>query len=341
MAEKEAVAGSLAPAHPPAHAARFGAGGPWGPHVALLGVQVAFASQAVEAKIAMMDRASGGCGIDPYALAMFRMLAGAIFFRVVVAAGVGAGPTLPTRRDRVALAVLSLFGIVLNQTLFLLGLGKTTPFVAALLGACIPVLTLAFAVAARKEAFSVRAAAGLALAIGGVVSLTGLGRVDPGALLLALNSASYAAYVVFSRGLVLRLGAMRVMAHVFAWGALAFSPLGLPAAVRALPQLDLRAAGYLAYILAVPTIYAYFANAWALGRTSASVVTAYIYLQPLLAAILAWLQLGLVPSSRSLYAAPLILSGVALAAFRKARAVPPVAIAERALRAPASELRGP
>lgn len=330
MTEKEAAARPRAPARPLATAARFGGGGAWGPHAALLGVQIAFASQAVEAKIAMMDRAAGGCGIDPYALAMFRMLAGAIFFRIVVATGVGRGPSLPTARDRVALAVLSLFGIVLNQTLFLMGLGKTTPFVAALLGACIPVLTLAFAVLARKEAFSARAALGLALAIGGVVSLTGVGRVDAGALLLALNSASYAAYVVFSRGLVLRLGAMRVMAHVFAWGALAFAPIGLPAALGALPELDLRAAGYLAYILAVPTIYAYFANAWALGRTSASVVTAYIYMQPLLAAILAWLQLDLVPSSRSLYAAPLILAGVALAAFRKARAASPAGAIERA-----------
>src|SRR6185295_19687943 len=56
--------------------------GDWATHAALLLVQFAFASQAVEAKVAMMPHAQGGFAIAPEALAMARMLGGALFFQV-------------------------------------------------------------------------------------------------------------------------------------------------------------------------------------------------------------------------------------------------------------------
>ena len=58
----------------------------WPTHVALLLVQIAFASQSVEAKVAMMPRAEGGEEIFPAALAMLRMIGGAVFFQAVVRA---------------------------------------------------------------------------------------------------------------------------------------------------------------------------------------------------------------------------------------------------------------
>ena len=44
------------------------------------------------------------------------------------------------------------------------------------------------------------------------------------------------------------------------------------------------AGGALGYIVLVPTIIAYGLNAWALARTSASVLTIFIYVQPIIAA---------------------------------------------------------
>ena len=71
------------------------------------------------------------------------------------------------------------------------------------------------------------------------------------------------------------------------------------------------------YILAMPTIVAYLLNAWALGRSSATIVTIYIYLQPLIAALLAWAQLGLGISKRAWLAAVLILVGLGVVASRR------------------------
>ena len=74
---------------------------------------------------------------------------------------------------------------------------------------------------------------------------------------------------------------------------------------------------FVVYILAVPTIVAYLLNAWALGRSSATMVTVYIYLQPLIAAVLAWAQLGYGISRRAWLAAELILLGLGVVASRQ------------------------
>ena len=290
--------------------------GAWATHAGLLLVQFAFASQAVEAKVAMLPRAEGGEEIFPEALAMIRMLGGALFFQAVVTARRGRVSPI-TRPDHARLVGLSVLGVSLNQTLFLLGLRWTTPFSVSLLGATIPVFAAGLAVLFGKERLSWRTVAGLTLALLGVFSLVGNGSLDRGAILVALNSLSYAAYVVLSRDVVLRVGALRTVAWLFTYAAIMFAPLGIRPMLEQLPSLTPRGWAFVLYILAIPTVVAYLLNAWALGRSSATLVTIYIYLQPLLAALLAWAQLGLGIASRAWLAAVLILVGLGIVASRQ------------------------
>ncbi|MDB4936022.1 MAG: Permease of the drug/metabolite transporter superfamily [Labilithrix sp.] len=293
-------------------------GGAWGTHAALVLVQFAFASQAVEAKVAMLPRAAGGEEIFPESLAMIRMLGGALFFQAIVTARRARGAPI-ARADHLRLAGLSILGIALNQTLFLLGLRWTTPFSVSLLGATIPVFAAALAVLFRKESFSWRTLMGLVLAMSGVLSLIGVGSLDRGAILVALNSLSYAAYVVLSRDVVVRVGPLRSITWIFTYAALLFAPVGMRPMLAQLPALTPRGWGFALYILAMPTIVAYLLNAWALGRSSATLVTIYIYLQPLIAAVLAWAQLGMGIANRAWLAAVLILAGLGIVASRDRR----------------------
>lgn len=296
-------------------------GGPWVTHAALLVVQFAFASQAVEAKLVMLPRAQGGEEIAPEALAMMRMTAAALVFQSLVRVRRARAQPIATA-DHARLVGLSIVGIALNQALFLMGLRWTTPFATALIGATIPIFAAGLAVLFRKETLSWRTVVGVALGMSGVLSLIGLGKLDRGAVLVALNSLSYAAYVVLSRDVVLRVGALRTVAWVFTYGALLFAPLGVSPMIATVPALSPRAWGLVLYILAVPTIVAYLLNAWALARSSATLVTIYIYLQPLLAALLAWVQLGMGISSRAWLAAGLILSGLGVVISRRAVKAP-------------------
>jgi drug/metabolite transporter (DMT)-like permease len=294
--------------------------GAWATHVALGLVQIGFAAGTVEGKIAMRPWADGGGGIPPFALGMLRMLGGAIFFLGVTQALNLRKKT--TLRDHIALALLAVVGIVLNQTLFLAGLRLTTPVSAALLSTTIPVFTAAIAIAARVERPSVRSLGGLALALLGVLWLTGVRAVDHGAVLVAMNSLSYALYLVFGRNVIRRLGAFTVVTWVYVWATLLFAPIGGHALLKAAPELTARGWEYAAFIVVVPTIFAHILNAWALGRSSTTLVTVYIYVQPLMAAVLAWVQLGQGLSARLVVAAILIFAGVSVVASRRPAALP-------------------
>ena len=296
--------------------------GAWATHAALLLVQFAFASQAVEAKVAMLPRSQGGEEIFPEALAMIRMLGGALFFQAIARLR-GTQRVAITRGDHLRLVGLSVIGIALNQTLFLLGLRWTSPFSTSLLGATIPVFAAGLAVIFGKERLRLRTVIGLALAIAGVLSLIGIGSIDRGAILVALNSLSYAAYVVLSRDVVVRVGALRAVSWIFTYAAILFAPFGMRAMLTQLPVLTGRGWVFVLYILALPTIVAYLLNAWALRRSSATMVTVYIYLQPLIAAVLAWAQLGYGISKRAWLAAVLILIGLGVVASRQPVTPPP------------------
>ena len=284
-------------------------------HLALIVVQIAFASQVVEGKIAMLPRAAGGEEIAPAALAMARMIGGTLFFQALYFTKRDR-PKLALR-DHAALAILAVLGIALNQTLFLIGLRITTPMGASLVAVTIPLSTAAIAVLAKKERASFRLGLGLAIAVSGVLWLTGIHNIDRGAALVAMNSLSYSIYLVYSRDIVKRFGPITVVAWIFAWGALEFAPVGLPTLIHQVPQFTARGWLLVSYIILMPTIVAYFCNAWALGRSTASLVTIYIYLQPILAAILSYVQLGQAVSGRLAIAAVLIVIGVGVAATRR------------------------
>jgi drug/metabolite transporter (DMT)-like permease len=284
-------------------------------HAALLVVQLAFASQAVEGKIAMGPRAAGGEAISPFAVAMVRMLGATLFFQAFTRATGTLRST--TRRDHAVLAGLSILGIALNQTLFLVGLRMTSPMNAALLSVTIPVLTAALAVAIGHERASVRLAVGLVTSIAGVVWLTGIGSVDRGALVVLGNCVAYSAYIVFSRETIKRLGTLTVVTWLFTWGAILFAPIGMPSLIAGAPDWTPRGWSFLAYIVAMPTIVAYLCNAWALERSNATLVSIYIYVQPVMAGVLAWVQLGQTVSARLVVASALIAVGVTIVATRK------------------------
>jgi len=286
-------------------------------HAALWIVQIAFASQAVEGKLAMMPRALGGEGIDPVALALARMMGGAAFF--VAFSGLFRLRNRVSRADQFRLAGLSVIGIVANQTLFLVGLRSTSPVSTALLGVTIPVFTAALSVILGRERSSTRLWIGLFIAASGVVWLTGVTSVDRGAVLVTLNSIFYSAYVVLSQPLVQKLGAMTVITWLFVWGAAIFFPFAIGHLLRNLPQWTPRGTLLVAYIVLMPTIVAYSLNAWALGKTAPSLVTVYIHLQPILAGLLAWAQLSIVPPARAFVATLFIVVGVAAVATRPIR----------------------
>jgi len=283
-------------------------------HAALFIVQVAYASLAVEGKIAMGPLYR----VSPEALAMMRILGGALVFVPAYLLSPQA-PKVELRRDRFVLVVLAIFGVALNQALFLRGLSQTSPMTAILLIATIPVFTALFAVIAGRDRLTLRMAVGLVLAVFGVIALSGFAVPHQGDAFVLLNAASYAIYVVFSKSAVVRYGALAVMAWVFGAATILFAPIGAASLVRDVPHWSLGAYALVAFVVLVPTVLAYGVNAWALGRATPTLVTIYIYLQPLVVIALSAMQLGQTPQTASLFGGLFILAGVTTVALPKSQ----------------------
>jgi drug/metabolite transporter (DMT)-like permease len=110
---------------------------------------------------------------------------------------------------------------------------------------------------------------------------------------------------------------LTVITWIFIFGSIFTLPVG----GYALASTPLGGAGvglWLAvlYIILVPTVGAYYLNAWALARVEPSTVAVYIYLQPLIAFAFAPLILNEKWNPRTWPAAAFIFSGVAVVTWR-------------------------
>jgi len=283
-------------------------------HFSLVTVQALFGSLPVIAKIVLTQMSPVALvgfriGITAVILFIFQLLRRRIF--------------LQHRADYLCLAVLSIFGITLNQLLFIGGLSLTKAVNTSLLAVTIPIFTLGVGALAGRESVSGRKIFGIVLAAAGVLIL-----IDPrkasfssettiGDLLIVLNSLSYSIYVAFSKEVITRNGAFRSMMWVFIFAAAVCVPLGLwsfnssgPATVTGTTWL------LVIYIAVGATAATYLLNAFALSRLNASIVAVYIYLQPIIGFVLAAAVLREGISFTFLAAAALVFAGVYLTTRR-------------------------
>ncbi len=297
--------------------------------MALLAVQLMFASLSIAGKIALRE-------LGPFALISARASAAAVILVAVRA--------LLRPRERVAardlpeLAAYAFFGITANMLLFIAGLARTTATNAIVIGTTIPVFTVGVAVALRKEAATATKVVGLLVACAGAMVIVGAGRFEAGGarlfgnLCLVGNSLSFAIYLVISRRLLTKYSPMTVVTWTLVFGAIGILPFGARAFVAAAPHLSPRAWACIAYIIVFPTVGTYFLNTFALQKVPASLVAIYIYVQPIVGALMAAAMLDERPSTSTLVGAALIGAGIWLVTreARRLRAEGARARAERA-----------
>lgn len=284
------------------------------PHLALLAVQLIFGSWPIAAKIALRALPTTG-------LVAFRVAGAAIAFLFLQS--IVGRVRITSMRDYARIFLYSLLGVILNQLLFVKGLSMTTVINATLLGTTIPVFALLISILLGYDDFSLRRAAGVLLAAGGVVYLVDPARASFSAetsfgnMLIVLNSICYGAYLAISKDMIKRYGPLTVITWVFVFGSLLTVPAGLLGTSRAaVESADMVVWLAVLYIILVPTVGAYYLNAWALGRVEPSTVAVYVYLQPLVAFMLAPWILHERWNSRTWIATALIFAGVALVTWR-------------------------
>ena len=269
-------------------------------------VQLFFASLAIAGKIALRE-------LSPFALVFARVGGAALVFFVVHRLTTNEG--IRSRRDYLLLALYSVLGVSLNQLLYLAGLERTTATTAQMFIVAGPAITLAVGMMRGVERGTPLKWIGIVLAASGALTLVAAVPANNrlGNLFILTNVVIYSIYLVLTRGIVQRYHPLTVITWIFAFGALSLIPVGAAPLIRGLPQLSLN--GWLAvvWIIALPTVAAYYLNVWALLHVESSMVSSFVYLQPVLTALMAVAILGERPSARIIPAAVLIAAGVAVA----------------------------
>jgi len=294
----------------------------WRVHAGLALAQLGFALFPVFGKLALVS-------IPPLVFAALRVTSAALLLETI--RRFDTKETIAPA-DRKSVFFFSLLGVSFNQVLFILGLSLTTAINTTILTAMIPVFTLISAVLLRRERMTIRALLALLLAGAGALLLLNVGDFDfqsrhlRGNGLLLLNGFSYSLYLIFSRPILAHYRVSTFVAAVFRDGAIPIVVLALPALASFSPgRVSALAWLCLAAVVLFCTVMPYLLNSWALSRTQASRVAFYVFIQPVISALLAIVILGEELTLTTLAASLLILAGLGVSVVRRrfpARPVP-------------------
>ena len=224
------------------------------------------------------------------------------------------------RADLPRFILCAFTGIALNQMLFLKGLSLTYSIHAVLLILSAPIFITIFAALFLKESISAIQIVGLGLGICGAVLLISMGKnsgsgdnVLLGDTLILINALSYTIYFIMVKPLMLKYNPVQVTRMIFTIGFFVVLPFGW----NEFTAVSWNSFGWVEYgclglIVVGGTFLAYLLNLYGIKILGASITGAYIYLQPIFAAIIAMIFLNESLGWYKVVAGILIFTGVYL-----------------------------
>ena len=199
------------------------------------------------------------------------------------------------KKDIFSFAICGLFGIAINQLLFFQGLHLSTPINAAIMMTSTPILVILISALLGKEQITFQKILGVTLGCFGAVVLILSGGdfsastdYTKGNLFVLINAASYGIYLILVQPLMRKYHPITVMAMVFFFGIFYVLPFGYEELISVeWNSFSTKIIWEVVFVVVCTTFFAYFFNSSALKYLDASAVSIYIYLQPVLASLIA------------------------------------------------------
>ena len=198
------------------------------------------------------------------------------------------------KKDFLMLLKCAVFGVAANMLLFFKGLAITTPINAAILMVTTPLFVAFFSFFLLNEKVTKLKVIGLCFGVFGAIllllgpSLSFNSTTLWGDLMVMTNAIIYAYYLIVAKPLLHKYSPITVIKWTFFFGGLLVIPFGFTELKevqwQAIPNSIWSA---IIFLIIGATFITYVLNAWALRNANATLVGAYIYLQPVLATIIA------------------------------------------------------
>lgn len=281
-------------------------------HVALFCVALIYGANYTIAKEVMNKEF-----IQPLGFIMLRVVSATILFWIFQRSFIH---EKVDRKDLGLLALCGLFGVSINQMFFFSGLKLTQPIHAALIMTTAPILVLVTSAIITQERITLKKIVGIVLGMVGAIYLIGSGKEVHfssnqmlGDFMILVNATSYSVYLVIVGKMMKKYNALTVITWVFTFGCVFVVPFGFNQVLK-IEWNTFSKSIWIAvvYVLLFTTFLAYLFNAYALKIVKPTVVSIYIYLQPLLAGLIAIIWSKDEFTVEKMLAALLIFSGVYL-----------------------------
>ena len=263
--------------------------------------------------------------IGAYGLSWYRVfITGIIFW--VIATIIKPGSKVPLK-ELPLIALAAFCGVGFNILTFMKGLSLTSPINASVLMVTTPIIVLVLSAIFLKERLYLSRILGIIIGFTGaalLIFLSGnaasVNATDPllGNILIFVNAISYSFYIILAKKLTAKYHVFTLMKWLYFFGVIYITPF----AFNEVLNFDITSASsttllFIAYVVLFATFGTYMLNIIAIKNLKPSVVAVFVYLQPLLATLIA---LGLGKDEISLYklgAGVLIFAGVFITSLPK------------------------
>lgn len=222
---------------------------------------------------------------------------------------------LPQRRDLPVVVLAGLTGITFYHVALNYGEQTVTAGAAALIISSVPIFTAILSTMFLGERVSAWGWVGIVISFLGVALISfgdegGLG-FDPGALLVLFAAFTAAVYMVISKRPLGRYGAVEFTTYAI-WAGTVPMLVFLPGLLDQMPQASTESTIAVIFLGVFPGAVSYVLWSYGLARMPASILAAFLYVQPVNAILIAWLWIGEVPTLLTVVGGVVAIAGVIL-----------------------------
>jgi drug/metabolite transporter (DMT)-like permease len=256
---------------------------------------------------------------SPEQITAFRLTGAAL---LLAAIGIYKKIRLPAKNDIPALAAAGIIGLTVYNLGLAYGLRITTNGAAAFIVGLSPVFLVLFSALFLHERIGWKTTSGIAVSFSGasLIAFTKDGGIslEWGSLLVLISAISAAIMALLQKPLLKRYTGFEVTTYMTISGALAAVPFGFNVFAEVTNEWN-EAVFALLFLTITVSIFGYLFWSYMLARLPASRSASLLYLLPLSTMIIAYFWIGEVPGVTTLVGGAIVLTGVAIVNFRRAR----------------------
>jgi drug/metabolite transporter (DMT)-like permease len=231
--------------------------------------------------------------IQPFGFILLRVTGAALLFWLI--SPLGPKEKIATS-DWPRLLGCSVLGMCINMLFFFKGLNLTTPINSSVITTITPIIVLVLAAILIKEKITLLKTIGIITGLAGALGLIlfsssevrNASNIPLGNFLVLVNATSYGLYLILVKPLTGRYHPFTLMKWLFTMAVIINLPFTLKEFIQVeWSSLPIEAILGMSFVVVGTTFLTYLLNVYALRQLSASTISAFVYLQPLIAIIYA------------------------------------------------------